>query len=479
VERGAVITSSSAALLPMPVFAPDGRLLALAVSPQRIRLVDAASGRTIAHLSTLQPLQAAPLAFSPDSTRLIASTNQKTALMWDLRRIRRQLREIDLDWDQPSYPPEHASPPARAPVRSIRVVGAVLEPDARRQVELAALDQRLHDHPDDSDALIQRGWVRLRLGRASQALTDLERGVRLRPDETDALVLLAEAYSQIDALPAARTVLERYLGRVPDDVDAHLFGGQTALRLNLPQPADEDFTRVLEADPTRDNVRFQRALVRLRLGRFQDALVDLDELIRLFPLDSSLYEMRGQAHESLGHHAQARADLKRASESSQGDAQQLNNVAWQLATGPPALRDPERALELARKAVALSQDAALHLNTLGVAQYRSSHYREAVGTLESSLAASKGKTDGFDLFFLAMARCKLGEAARARADFEGAVRWRRDHRDLGVPGWAEELDAFQAEAQALLDAPLRELPDDVFAPDTPGTPNRDGSTTEP
>jgi hypothetical protein len=62
---------------------------------------------------------------------------------------------------------------------------------------------------------------------------------------------------------------------------------------------------------------------------------------------------------------------------------------------------------------------------------------------------------------------KLGAIARARADFDRAVKWHRDHSKLRQPGWSQELDSFQAEAKALLDGPPPELPADVFAPDHP------------
>jgi WD40 repeat protein len=146
-------------------------------------------------------------------------------------------------------------------------------------------------------------------------------------------------------------------------------------------------------------------------------------------------------------------------------AQYLNNVAWGLATASGSARESQRALALARRAVELAPKMAIFLNTLGVAQYRAGQFTEAIATLEKSLAASKGESDAFDLFFLAMARHKLGQVAQARANFDRAVQWRREHPNPKEPQWNEELDAFQAEARALLDGRPPELPHDVFAPE--------------
>ena len=56
-----------------------------------------------------------------------------------------------------------------------------------------------------------------------------------------------------------------------------------------------------------------------------------------------------------------------------------------------------------------------------------------------------------------MARHKLGLDFLARADFDRAVKWRRAHPNLPAP-YPTELDAFQAEAQALLDGPGSSCP---------------------
>jgi tetratricopeptide (TPR) repeat protein len=270
----------------------------------------------------------------------------------------------------------------------------------------------------------------------------------------------------VNNLVGARETLEKYLARCPDDLDARVMKGQVALRLGQLQEAVDDFGKVLDADSeTRSSVRFRRAQIWVRLGKFQDALADLDILIKRFPQDPALYELRSQVHDRLGHRDQAKADMKQAAESPQAGADHYNNLAWRLATGPAALRDPEQALALARKAVALTPGTAIYLNTLGVAQYRADQYAEAIATLEKSLAASKGESDGFDLFFLAMARHKLCQLDRARADLNRALRWRREHPNPSQPGWSEELNMFQAEAEALLNAALPSLPADLFAPD--------------
>jgi tetratricopeptide (TPR) repeat protein len=469
-KRGPVVSKPTSAGWGAPVFSADGRLVALSVSSPQIRLAATTTFSPLTHLTTLQPLGAKPLAFSPDGTKLIAATNRKTALMWDLRLIRQRLGPMDVDWEQPSFPPEGETPTTRRPsVRSIRVVGEVLEPSTRRAAELAALNQWLQAHPDDADALFERGGLELRLVRWSEAIADLEKGLRLRPDDPDAHFLLAEAYLHTDSLSAARTALDRHLARAPDDPVARLERGLVALRLGQFQAAADDFTRVLAAEADHGVERYSRTRAWLALGRFHDALTDLDELIRSDPHNATFLELRGQVHESLGHHQAAQGDLDRAAGLLGQDAVKLNNAAWELATGVVYLPDPERAVSLARKAVAAAPDQPLILNTLGVALYRAGQHAQAIATLEQSLAATKGQVAAFDLFFLAMARHRLGQTVQARNSFDRAVRWWGEQKQLSDQ-YAKELAEFRAEADTVLACPINELPGDVF--DGPSSPRQ-------
>jgi WD40 repeat protein/tetratricopeptide (TPR) repeat protein/tRNA A-37 threonylcarbamoyl transferase component Bud32 len=243
-----------------------------------------------------------------------------------------------------------------------------------------------------------------------------------------------------------------------------------------PESVIERTTARLKADPDDAEARHSRGHALAELGRHAEAVVDFSAALKARPNDAHLLTSRGHAKVSLGRFDEALADAEAALrlKPDQGNRDPLahlfNDLAWRLAVGPAHTRDPARAVDLARRAVDLAPDRATCHNTLGVALYRAGRYAEAVPVLERSLAAGKGQADAFDLFFLAMARHQHGQTARARADFDRAMRWRRDHPNLTQPGWSDELDAFQAEARTLLDGPPPELPANVFAPEPPNQP---------
>jgi serine/threonine protein kinase len=124
-----------------------------------------------------------------------------------------------------------------------------------------------------------------------------------------------------------------------------------------------------------------------------------------------------------------------------------NDLAWLLATCPDAkVRDPKRAVGLARKAVELDPRAG-YWNTLGVAEYRAGNDTEALAALQKAMALTKGG-NGFDWFIVAMAHARLDNKDAARAWYAKAVAWMEKEQ----PG-NEELRRFRAEAAAVLGVP--------------------------
>jgi tetratricopeptide (TPR) repeat protein len=143
------------------------------------------------------------------------------------------------------------------------------------------------------------------------------------------------------------------------------------------------------------------------------------------------------------------------------DAEPLFREALTIDTSNPALyehlarllasrpnrkpHDPARAVELARKAVALAPRAREGWHILGVALYRARDWKAATEALETSLTLPGG-SDASDWLFLAMSRWRMGEQAGARRWYDKARSWIDQHEQ----SQDDDLRRALVETQALL-----------------------------
>ena len=172
--------------------------------------------------------------------------------------------------------------------------------------------------------------------------------------------------------------------------------------------------------------------------------LDPDERSTGFEL-ATAWESRGQVDNAIAAYEEA---IRRDPNSSAAH----HHLARLLATcSDPRLRDTERAVSLARSAVTLAPRANVQ-NTLGVALYRSSHWKEAIAALETAMKLRKGD-DGRDGFLLAMAQWQLGDREAAHAWYDKAVEWMQRTRSSD-----KELIRFRTEAADLLGVPDQAVP---------------------
>jgi tetratricopeptide (TPR) repeat protein len=287
--------------------------------------------------------------------------------------------------------------------------------------------------------------------------------------------------------------IRRRLVKMGLDWDAPAFSDDDAASPNLPPlpPLKLDFGRLageidrftesaetliarytarLKNDPNDTEAYRRRAHALLSRNRVEEAIDDYTNALRGKPDDARPWASRGGAFERLNQYDLAIADFEAAL--ARDPDQQMarlhlvlccNARAQELATGPESARDPQRVVFLVRRAIELSPGQSLSLNSLGVAQYRAGRYAEAITTLEQSLAAGAGRSDAFDLFFLAMAHHRLGHREEARRCLDRATAWLA-HPPALTPVQLNELASYRTEAEAVLAGPAGELPVDVFAP---------------
>ncbi len=125
----------------------------------------------------------------------------------------------------------------------------------------------------------------------------------------------------------------------------------------------------------------------------------------------------------------------------------LNSQAWALATDSnPEKCDPAKAVNLANEAVELAPKSGPYFNTLGVAHYQSSQWKDAVVAFEKSMQLRDGG-DSADWFFLAMAHWQLYQKEEARTWLNKAIEWADAHAKSNA-----EIQGFRAEAEKLINA---------------------------
>jgi serine/threonine protein kinase/WD40 repeat protein/tetratricopeptide (TPR) repeat protein len=212
---------------------------------------------------------------------------------------------------------------------------------------------------------------------------------------------------------------------------------------------------VLALFPCRFQSYLDRGNAHGALGEWRSAVRDYTLALGLAPPDRrqriDLLIRRANAYRQLPDLRAARADLERLLALQPNHVRVCNSLAWWYVTGTEKLRDPRKALPLAEKAVRLEPRNWHARNTLGVVYYRLGRYEAAVIALERSLRESKGGMPVYNLLVLALCHAPLGDAAQARDCYDRALRWLREHRDELPARQRDELDAFQAEARAVLE----------------------------
>jgi tetratricopeptide (TPR) repeat protein len=308
--------------------------------------------------------------------------------------------------------------------------------DSTRAIELKS---------DYSEAWCNRGNAYHELGQQGKAIADYTRAIDLKPAYALAWHNRGLAYQRLDKLDRAVADYTRAIELKSDYVQAWNNRGMAHWMLDQPARAVADYSKALEVKPDHVSAWNNRAAAYLKLGQREKAVADCTRALELQPKYVNAWINRGDAYRALAQWDKALADYSKAGELAPASPVALNKLAWLLATCPESrLRDPRRAVELARKATQLLPKQGACWYTLGVAHYRAPSPKEALAALNKSMELRKDG-DGSGWFFLAMAHWQLGDKDQARRWYDRAVEWMEKNRPQD-----EELRRFRAEAEEVL-----------------------------
>ena len=230
-----------------------------------------------------------------------------------------------------------------------------------------------------------------------------------------------------------------------DTAQAHFDLGNALIAIGQPQEAIPHYQRAVELRPDYAKTHYSLARALLETGRSQEAAEQYQQALKLKPdFAEARYEL-GILQNDSAQVSQAIELFVQNLKLNPTSAEAHNNFAWVFATSPiEQFRDPNRAVELAKKAIELGPNRVDFFNTLGVAYYRAANWQNAIEWLNKSTSARDGG-DVLDWFFLAMAHQRLGDHAEAYKWYHQAAEWLKTHAPHD-----EELLRLRREAEELL-----------------------------
>jgi eukaryotic-like serine/threonine-protein kinase len=487
---------------PLPEFTPDGQLLAWESGDGALRLLSTVTGRDVARLESPDQGRCGYTTFTPDGRLLITCNKESSAIhVWDLHELRRQLRDMDLDWEAPTDPAAPNEPPTRFRLPPLRVdtpdsMGELAkkwqvaqqtiaeawdlvmdDPQQRDPTRaLKLIEQALHELPDEPLLLNTLGVVQYRKGQYKSALATLDRclvagkdgGYFPLPWEATLFEVRADCRAELGQPDVAAADYLRALELSCDEKnplsDCNGLCDRVAQR-------EEAFARVVELRPDDGGLWVARAHHLVRRHRWKDAAAAYARLTNT-PLtyEQSGYLCERAAASVLAGDTDGYVTACAALRARQDETKNPKVTYWlalSCALAPASKEDALEAARLAEQARAGQppdntawRSAASHVQ--GLAYYRAGEFARAADCLNQCLRTTPEWNGTYLIWpLLALVHERLGDHAEAcrwleksRGRFEQATR-DLSREPLGSvkdldPGHWVEFQILYREAEALL-----------------------------
>lgn len=142
-------------------------------------------------------------------------------------------------------------------------------------------DYILRRHPENIAALYFRAYANERLHRNHFAKLDYENLLSMLPTHFEARLGLALLCLKMGRTTDAFDNINMLIEQHPDSAIAYAARAGMEVERKMDEMAEYDYTEALRREPTNTDYLLNRAIIRIRLQRKEDARTDLERLVEL------------------------------------------------------------------------------------------------------------------------------------------------------------------------------------------------------
>ena len=195
------------------------------------------------------------------------------------------------------------------------------------------------------------------------------------------------ALSELDHDDEAVAEFEEALRIRPDLAEARFNLGAALERRKNIDAALEQYRQAVRYEPTLAEAHYNLGVILANRGQNDEAIVEFQNTLKYKPDQANAHYNLATCLDGQGKCAEAMLSWREALRLQPNNVDTVDQVAWRLATSPDAsLRNGEKALELAERAIRLSNgNDPKRLGTLAAAYAEVGRFSEAVETADRAI----------------------------------------------------------------------------------------------
>ncbi|MEO5717938.1 MAG: tetratricopeptide repeat protein, partial [Chthoniobacterales bacterium] len=276
--------------------------------------------------------------------------------------------------------------------------------------------EQISQAPKKAEGYTFLGLIQEQQGKRDDARRSFEKARELDPKDLLALSKLIDFDLEAKDFESASRRAESQMQKEPKSGASYLLNGKVLTAKKQWPEAEASLKKAIDLDPSLSSAYDLLVGIYLETGKSEQAVRELESVLAKSPEDKAALITLASVEEKQQNFAKAAEAYQRLLSFDPNDVTALNNLAYIYAE---RLNQPDKGLELARKARTQGSANPAVADILGWILFKRGAYREAVPLLEE--ASGKISDNPEVKFHSGMGHYMMGQSDAARSDFQQAL----------------------------------------------------------